>query len=255
MKILAIVIVSILALGYLFVQWANKPENVAALQEKRKQDAAQKIEDAKKEAIRQKEQAVFQKEIEAKKAMMKLVIDENFAKNRFEQLAFRYEKIPYFKFEKNQLDFTGLIYKGQNAQDYFMTSKDDFGDFAAEMQTGTWGSDAFAGIFWDAQYKGDQNPKHYQAAYASPNTLYVETGDDDEHFNLGGLIASENNQVIRVERFGNHLTVSVNGRILFDENVESAGRGKLGVLIGHRGGIRPGPESISIGVKRFQVWQ
>lgn len=254
MKILAIVIISILILGYLFVQWANKPENVAALQQKRVNDAAQKIEDTKKEAIFRKEQAVFQKEIEAKKATMKLVIDENFAKNRFEQLDFKYSKSSYFKFEKNQLDFSGMIFKGQNAQDYFITSKDDFGDFTAEMQTGTWGSYAFAGIFWDARDTGDRNPKQYQAAYATPNTLYVETGDKD-YFNLGGLIASENNQVIRVERFGKHLKVSVNGRILFNETVASAERGKVGLLIGHRGGIRPGTESVSIGIKRFQVWQ
>ncbi|MVM33486.1 hypothetical protein GO755_25845 [Spirosoma sp. HMF4905] len=254
MKILAILFLSILVLGFLFVQWANKPENVEALQKKRAMEAAQKIKDEKKQVAIQKEQVVVQKEIETKKASMKLAIDENFANSRFEQLDFRYSNISYFDVKKNELNFSGMVYKGQNPQAYFMISNDDFGDFTAEMQTGIWGGDSYAGIFWGAQPNGDKNPNQYQAAYASPNTLYVEAGDD-EHFGLGGLISSENNQLLRVERFGKHVQISVNGRVLFNENVASAERGKVGIIIGHRGGIRPNIESISIGIKQFKVWQ
>lgn len=254
MKILAITILSVLVLGFLFVQWANKPENVEALKKKREMEAIQKTENEEKEAKARVEHALIQKEIESKKVSMKLVIDENFANNQFERLDFKSGHIGYFKLEKNELNFSGMLTKGQNAQDYFITSKDDFDDFIAEMQIGIWGENAFAGVFWDAKPNGDRNPEQYQAAYSSPNTLYVEAGDK-ERFSLGGLISSENNQLLRVERFGKNVKVSVNGRTLFDEQVESTNSGKVGIFIGHRGGTRNTVQSISIGIKHFRVWR
>jgi len=254
MKILVIALLSFLVLGFLFVQWANKLENVDALKKKRAMEAIQKTEDANEQAVISKEEPIVRKEIETKKAAMKLAIDENFANSRFEQLDFRYSNIHYFKFGKNEFNFSGMVTKGQNAQDYFIISNDDFGDFTAEIQLGIWGGDAYAGIFWDAKDNGDKNPTEYQAAYSSPNALYVEAGDN-ERFSLGGLIASENNQLLHVERFGKNLKVSVNGRVLFDEQVESAGRGKVGIIVGHHGGVRNNVQSISIGIKSFRVWK
>lgn len=254
MKILAIAFVSVLVLGFLFVQWANKPENVDALKKKRAMEATQKLEEEKVQAEIRTEKAIVHKEIETKKATMKVTIDEHFANNRFEQLDFHYDHINYFKFGKNEFNFSGMVAKGQNAQDYFIISKDDFGDFTAETQLGIWGGDAYAGIFWAAKNNGDKNPKEYQAAYSSPNKLYVEAGNE-ESFSLGGLISSENNQLLRVERFGKNVKVSVNGRVLFDEQVESAERGRVGIFVGHRGGIRNTVQSISIGIKSFKVWQ
>ncbi|QMW05947.1 hypothetical protein [Spirosoma foliorum] len=253
MKFFIIAILSIFLLGYLFVQWANKPENVAALQRKRALDAAQKIEDEKKQAAIAKGQAVFEKEIETKKGSMKLVIEENFAQNRFEKLDLKDQNTSYFQFEKNELHFSGIIYPRQNQQDYFIRSKDRYGDFIAEIQLGNWGGDAYTGIFWGANDNGNQNPTHYQAAYATPNTLYVQT-DDKEDFGLGGMISSENNQLLRVERFGKHIKASVNGRVLFNKTVESAETGKVGIILGHRGGIRANNQSMDIGIKYFKVW-
>ncbi|WP_460967970.1 hypothetical protein [Spirosoma migulaei] len=254
MKILAITILSILVLGFLFVQWANKPEQVEALTRKRKMEAIQKMENEKKEVQTRIDHALIQKEIESKKANMTLAINENFANNRFERLDFKYDHIDYFKLEKKELNFSGMLAKGQNAQDYFMSSQDDFDDFIAETQIGIWGENAYAGIFWDAKPNNDKNPEQYQAAYASPTTLYVEAGDT-ERFSLGGLISSENNQLLRVERFGKNVKVSVNGRTLFDEQVVSTNSGKVGIFIGHRGGTRNMVQSISIGIKYFKVWQ
>ena len=254
MKILAIIIVTVFAFGFLFVQWANKPENVEALKKKRAMEVTKKLENEKAQAIIRSEKAIAHKEIEAKKATMKLVIDEHFADNRFEQLDFHYGHINYFKLGENEFNFSGMLTKGQHAQDYFIRSKDDFGDFTAETQLGIWGGEAFAGIFWAANDNGDNNPLAYQAAYSSPNKLYVEAGND-KSFSLGGLISSENNQLLRVERFGKHIKVSVNGRTLFDEQVESAQRGRVGIIVGHRGGIRNSVQSISIGIKSFKVWQ
>lgn len=248
LAILAIGLTGVLFLGFLFVRWANQPENVAALKKKRETEAAQKIDDDRK-------QAELAREIEAKRANLKLVVNENFAGNRFEFLDYKYDKVSSFKFAKNEFVCSALVLRGQNPQDYFIFSKEDFADFAAEMEFGIWGTDAFAGIFWDAAPNGERNPAQYQSAYSSPNTLFVHTAGQ-ESFGLGGLIASENNQLLRVERFGKNLKVSVNGRILFDETIEtSSGRGRVGIYLGNRGGIRSEPQSISIGIKNFKVWK
>jgi hypothetical protein len=247
LAILAIGLIGVLFLGFLFVRWANRPENVEALQKKRETEAAQKIDDDRK-------QAELAKEIETKKANLKLVVDENFAGNRFEFLDYKYDKVGSFKFEKNEFVCSALILRGQNPQEYFIFSKEDFEDFAAEMEFGIWGTDAYAGIFWDAVPNGERNPAQFKSAYSSPNTLFVHTGGM-ESFGLGGVIASENNQRLRVERFGKNLKVSVNSRILFDKTVETSSGGRIGIYLGNRGGIRNEPQSISIGIKNFKVWK
>jgi hypothetical protein len=49
---LAIVIV---ILGYLFISWANKPENVAAMKKEYETEAAQKVQDEKEQADMEKD--------------------------------------------------------------------------------------------------------------------------------------------------------------------------------------------------------
>ncbi|GAB3955282.1 hypothetical protein GCM10028805_42410 [Spirosoma harenae] len=254
MKIFAIAFLVILVFGYLFVQWANKPENVEALKRKRAMDAARKVEDKETQAALVREQAILHDEIEHEKSGMKLVIDEDFARKGFEKLDFNYPTVRYFNFETNKLDFSGTVYRSQNPQEYFITSTEDFNDFIAEIQIGIWGDIAYAGICWDVKPAGNLNPAYYQAAYSSPNHLYVKAYDK-ERFGLGGFISSENNQLLRVERFGKRLKVCVNGRILFDKSVESGRKGKIGIIVGHRGGIHPDGQSISVGINHFKVWQ
>lgn len=237
----------VLILGYLFVQWANRPETIAEFKRMDEEKAAKKAaDDARK--------AEIDKEFEAKRENLTLVIDENFANNRFESLDFTYTKFSKFSFEDHEFKTSSIIYHHSPPQNYFIFSQEDFADFAAEMDLGIWGGDAYVGIFWDAQPNGQNAPTYYQAAYSSPNGLYVKTKDVQD-FDLGGFLESENNQKLRVERFGKKLRVSVNGRILFDQIVESAGSGKVGICLGDRGISRENNGSMSIDVKSFKVWK
>ena len=121
------------------------------------------------------------------------------------------------------------------------------------MDLGVWGTFAEVGIVWAAELNEKKEPNKYQVAYSTPNYLNVETGDN-ESFGLGGIIASENTQKLRVERFGKNVTVSVNGRKLFDKEVEN-GKGKVGIFLSHGGNHGDYPESISISIKSFKVWK
>lgn len=242
-----VVIVFFSIVFVLFIRWANSPEQVAETQKFYKEQAAKKIEDEKKKIE-------LDKEFAEKRAKLKLVIDENFAENRFESLDFTYQNFSMFEFKDHQFSCSRIIYKKNPPRRFFIFSKDDFEDFAAEIDLGIWGGDGFTGIFWDAQPNGQNDPTAYQAAYSSPNTLFVKTEDIDD-YSLGGLIESENLQKLRVERFGKKLRVSVNGRILFDETVETSGKGKLGITLGDRGVPRDNNETMSVDIKSFKVWK
>jgi hypothetical protein len=255
MKILIVTIITLFILGFLFVRWANKPENVEAFRKQKQTEEIQRIDGEKRDAKMRKAQVLVNKNEEEEKSAARIVIDENFEKGRFEKLRFNYADISYFRFGKDAFTFSGMVTKGENAQDYFIVSEEDFSDFPAEMQVGIWGGDAFTGIFWDAKENGAKNPDEYQVAYASPDRLHMKAGGEEDDYVLGGVVASENNQLIRVERFSQSLKVSVNGKIYVNEKVKSGDRGKVGILTGHRGGVRIGVQSISIAIKSFKVWR
>lgn len=244
--ILAVAIIAILVLGYLFVQWANRPENVEALKKDRQETADKKIADEKK-------QAELAKEIEAKRANLKLVVDENLAEGRFQSLDFDPNENKALKFADGKFKYDALVTKGQNATEMFIFSKEDFEDFAAEMELEIWGYGALAGIVWGAETNGKNYAIKYQAAYSSPGYLTVKT-DGKKTFGLGGIVASENKQLIRVEKFGKNIAVSVNGKPLFDKSVESSSKGKIGLYFAHRGG-GDYPETIKVSVKTFKIWR
>jgi hypothetical protein len=247
--ILGVVIVVFSILVFLFIRWANSPEQVAESQRWRKEQAAKKIED-------EKNKAALEKEIEAKRANLKLVIDENFANNRFEFLDYKFSESSPFKFKDNQFHYSVFSTRGSNPINYFIFSKEDFEDFAAEMDFDIHGYDSRAGIFWDAQAGGDRNPTEYRVAYSSASGLDVEVGKDGESYDLGSFFESLTTQTLRVERFGKNLKVSVNGKILFDKVTENSGQGKVGIFLRNRGGNKDdSSSSINIDIKSFKVWK
>ena len=247
LAILGIIIIGFLVLGFLFVRWANQPEQVAEFKRMREAEATKKADDEKK-------RGELEKEIAAKRANLKLVIDENFANNRFEFLDYKFDKSSLFKFKENKFNFSVFSIKNSNPTNYFIFSKDDFGDFAAEMDFDIHGYYSRAGIFWDAQPNGDRDPTAYQAAYSSASGLDVEAGES-ESFNLGSFTESVTTQKLRVERFGKNLKVSVNDKVLFDKTIENAGQGKVGIFLRNRGGSKDSSDSITVDVKSFKVWR
>lgn len=247
LAILAAIIIIVVALGFLFVQWANRPENVERLQKERQEEAARKVEDEKK-------QADLNKEIEAKKANLKIAVDENFANNRFEFLDYKFDKSSQFKFEKNQFSYNVFSTRNSNPVNYFIFSKEDFEDFAAEMNFTIHGYDARAGIFWNTQPNGDRDPTEYQVAYSSASGLDVQAGES-ESYDLGSFFESVTTQKLRVERFGRRLKVSINDEVLFDKDIKNAGPGKVGIFLRNRGGNKEDSNSISIDINSFKVWK
>ncbi len=249
LAIIGVVIIGVLILGFLFVRWANSPEQFEALKKKRETEAAQKIED-------EKRKVELDKEFEAKRANLKLVIDENFASNRFEFLDYKFSSSSLFKFENNQFHYSVFSTKDSNPANYFIFSKEDFTDFAAEIDFDIHGFESRSGIFWDAQPNGDRDPNDYKTAYSSASSLDVEAGDKTEIFNLGSFTQSLTTQKLRVERFGVNTQVSVNGKILFDQTSENAGHGKVGIFLRNRGGNRDDSSgSIDVDIKSFKVWK
>lgn len=247
--IVSIIIVGFAFLVFLFVRWANSPEQVAELKRVRETEAAKKLED-------EKNRAALEKEIEAKKANLKLVIDENFANNRFDFLDYKFNQSSQFKFKDNQFNYSVFSTRNSNPVNWFIFSKEDFEDFATEMDFDIHGYEARAGIFWAAQPNGERDPKSYQVAYSSASGLDVEAGDNSEDYDLGSFFESLTTQKLRVERFGKSLKVSVNGNVLFDKMIETAGQGKLGIFLRNRGGNKDdSSSSIDIDVKSFKVWK
>lgn len=249
LAVLGVVIIGFIILVFLFVRWANSPEQVAEFKKMKEAEAAKKAED-------EKNRAEQEKEIEAKRANLKLLIDESFADNRFEFLDYRFDKSSQFKFKDNKFNYYVFSTRSSNPTNHFIFSKEDFGDFAAEMEFTIHGYEARAGIFWDAQPNGDQNPTAFKTAYSSASGLDLEAGDTEESFNLGSFLESLTTQKLRVERFGTHLKVSVNGETLFDKNIENKGQGKVGIFLRNNGGNRDdSSSSIDIDVKSFKVWK
>ena len=247
--ILGVVVIGFALLVFLFIRWANSPEQVAEMQKQYKEQANKKIED-------EKNKAALEKEIEAKRANLKLVIDENFANNRFEFLDYKFQNSSQFKFKDNQFNYYVFSTRGSNPYNYFVFSKEDFADFAAEMEFDIHGYESRAGIFWDAQENGDRDPTAYKTAYSSASGLYVETGDLSENFNLGSFFESVTTQKLRVEKFGVNVKVSVNGKVLFDQNTANAGQGRVGIFLRNNGGNNDessGP--IIVDIKSFKVWK
>lgn len=249
LAIIGIVIVGVLILGFLFVRWANSPEQIAEMQKLYKEEAAKKIAD-------EKNKAALDKEIEAKRANLKLVIDENFVNKRFEFLDYNFSPNAPFKFADNQFHFSIFSTRGSNPANYFIFSKEDFADFAAEMDFDIHGYESRGGIFWDAQPNGDRDPAVYKTAYSSASGLDVIAGNKTESFNLGSFAESVTTQKLRVERFGTNTKVSVNGKILFEQTSENAGQGKVGIFLRNRGGnIDDSSSSISVDIKSFKIWK
>lgn len=236
-------LVGIFLFGLAFAHWANKPENVAALQAKRKKDERQRIAD-------EKRKVELAQEVAAKRLSLKLVIDETFAGNKVNVLQDP-SGDSQIKLQDNKLRYTTTVTKGQGSAGSRVFSQEAYGDFVAEADLTVAGSPAYGGIAWDVTKDGEPN---YYAAYSSPDHLYVRT-DGTEHFSLGGFLKAENDQKIRVERFSEHLQVSVNGRVLYESTTKGPiTAGKVGLYLGHRGGA-DSPTSVIIVVKSFKLWE
>lgn len=233
-------------LGYGFVHWANKPENVAALKQKRKDDAARKAEDEKQAAELAQRYAGW-------KVGLKLAFNEDFADNRFHYLKDTLSpKDTTLMVKDHTFKYDALLTKGVGTYSWRYLSKEEFGDFAAEVTFSVWGDHGYAGVTWEAGRDKDGNPVYYDA-YANPSNVFVDSEDSD-HEGLGGFLEAVNQQTIRVEKLGRSLKVYDNGKKVHDELLPRDQPGKVGIYLGQRGGVDT-TSSVSIAVKSLKVWQ
>lgn len=244
MKTFLIILLILLALGYMFVQWANRPENVAALQQKRKDETFKKLEETKRN-IAQDEA------IKSKTANMSLVIDEDFVQNKFNNLVSPNPTI--FKFKNDKAEYSNLITKGQYAADYFAFSAESFKDFVGEIEFDVSGDIIRCGIVWDAVLAEKGHPTSYQAFYSSPSTYFIETIDRENHL-IDGYFSVFTHQKLRIERIGQHVKAILNDKVCFDKNQNNQSQGKVGIYLSHIGGVEY-PTSIKVVIKSFKVFR
>jgi hypothetical protein len=248
--VLAVVIIFVAVAGYFFIGWANKPENVAAMQKQYQAEAAQKVQG-------EKDRSEAEKLAAEKRANLKIAIDENFAGGKFEYLDYKFENSSQFKFKDGGFNYYVFSTRNSNPSNHFIFSKEDFGDFAAEIEFESHGYDGRTGIFWDAQPNSDPNydPEAYQTVYSSAGGGDIRVDGEWETFNLGNLFEAVTTQKMRVERFGKSVKISINDKVLYDKIVKEPGQGKLGILLRNNGGNKKDANPIDIDVKSFKVWK
>lgn len=130
-KFLLILIGVLLVLGYFFVQWANKPENVEALLKQRKTDSLN-AELASKKVNKTKPNPQIQKDEGDSKVSSGLIIDEDFANNRFRSLKKYSESTAEIK--DNALVFSTLVQQKKSYSNILALTDGEYVDFMAEME-------------------------------------------------------------------------------------------------------------------------
>lgn len=246
MKTIIIIALVLFVSGYLFVRWANAPENVAALQQKRLIDAADKesvIQELKKE----------QEAIREKIADLRCVIHEDFKTNKFTQLHSLDSRT--FRFENHEAIYSNLVTQGQLANAYFVLSDQSFTDFVAEIEFEISGEILKCGIVWDCQLEPSEQgayPSNFQGVYSGPSTYIVQTTERVDRL-IGGYFSVFRNQKVRVERIGQHVKATLNDKVLYDKKIDQQSKGKVGIYGTHNGGVKY-PTTIYCHIKSFKVF-
>ncbi|MFN8357614.1 MAG: hypothetical protein U0Y10_24360 [Spirosomataceae bacterium] len=272
LKIILIALAVFLVLGYFFVQWANRPDNVEALLKKREEDRKQAVADSLK-AIQQKKQqeaeaqvaAQHEAEIQRKtETDLRLWIDETFANNRLMML--EDQQANSVKLKDNALTFSTLVYKKSSYGYAIALSKEEVDNFVAEAEVEISGDELSMGIVFNHHKTGKKDfaGHEYTAGdyvYSGLQYLNVNLDGDASNKRLISLkemltFKSVPKQLIRVEKKGKHLTVSINGQKMWeDQNATySAAKGKIGLYI-RTANSGDWNESVIGTFKRFRVWK
>ena len=271
-KAILIILATLLVLGYFFMQWANKPENVEALLKAREQEKKQAIADSIK-AEKDKEQQRLDKAVDAWKdvevqkkneADLQLVIDETFQNNRLEDMDM--QKTSTTKITDKELIYSTTVYKKTTSETILALSKKEFENFVAEMETEIAGDELGVGIVFN--YKkvrkktlfGTMETWNSDRVSSSMQSVSLTVNNEDETENLVTLkevltFKSIPKQKVRLEKKGKQLKVSVNGKIIFDKAVNqySYSKGKVGIYTATSNSTNWNQSVIGT-IKSFKVW-
>ncbi|WP_428658066.1 hypothetical protein [Runella sp.] len=272
LKTIGVALVVFVFLGYFFVQWANKPENVDALLKAREEEKKQAVKDSiKAEADKKQhhleEVIAAQKEAEIQHktaADLKLVIDETFKNNRLDYLQPAENSLATTK--DNRLVFAATAYK-KNSVDYILAlTKNDYDNFVAELDMELWGDELSVGVVFnyaEGQEKtifGKIDTWKADRLSSSLQGVRLSVNDEEDRERLTTLkeeltFKSIQKQKVRLEKKGKHLKVSVNGQVKFDKKIEkySNSKGKMGIYaaVSNSGNWN---KSVIGHVKSFKVW-
>ncbi|MFN8343673.1 MAG: hypothetical protein U0X91_01640 [Spirosomataceae bacterium] len=271
-KAVLIILATLLISGYFFVQWANRPENVAALLKAREEEKKQAVANSNQaeEVKRQQRLATAvghwkENEIQKKTdADLQLEIDETFQDNHFEYLDDR--KTSAARISNNKLIYSATVYKKTASETILALSKKEYENFVGEMEMEIAGDAISLGILFNYSeyrkktffspmdtWKADRVSSRLQSSLLTVN-------DEEENENLVSLkdaltFKSIPKQTVRIEKKGKHLKVTVNGELKFDKKVDrySSPKGKIGIYTATSNST-DWNQSVIGTVKSFKVW-
>lgn len=245
---LSILLVLIIA-GYFFIQWANQPKNVEALL-KARIEAQRKAHLNRLQAIKNEKRNQQQlQQIANREAFIQqktdndlyLSINETFENHQFNSLID--SKASNTKIEKNQLVFSTIAYKKSSSSYVLGLTKQAFDNFVAEMDIELGGSKIDLGIVFNYQtqtkktmigefesWSGDQITTSGQIlrTYLNGKSDYEKLVSIKEELTFTSI----QKQRLKIKKKDNHLTISVNERIIIDKPTASyrSPMGKIGII-------------------------
>lgn len=247
-----LILLSIILLGYLFVQWANKPENVKALLEERAEEQRRKIiEDSlRKEA--EKKEALIQQKTEAE---LQFVFEENFDNNSFKYLINQGVKRAIF--ENNKLHFSAPIVTPKSQIDVVLgLTNDEYENFVAELDIDLSEGDIRKGVVFNAKFQknGALIGDYLLVGKKHVNIL---VGNESEIKNIEFDLEEQSQQKIRFEKKGKSIRISINGQLVFEKTVEKYknDNGAIGIGVKYFNNNKDFNRSVKTIIKGFKLWK
>ena len=249
LRILLIIILFVIIAGYFFVQWANKPENVAALLQQRAEekkqahlDSVQAIENLKREQQQKRKAAKKDAEIQlTSDKEVTLVVHETFANQRMNVLMDT--QSTGTKLKDNELKFSTLVYKKSSSTYLLALTKTDYENFIAELDLELAGDHLDLGLVFNYETKlkktmigkfeswsGDQVTTSLQTlrTYLNNTADYKKLVTFKEELTFKSIAK----QRLRIVKKGKHLTVSINDQVkIGNQSAEFLRtKGKIGLV-------------------------
>jgi hypothetical protein len=260
MKTFLIIFLILSTLGYMFVQWANKPKNVEALLKQRKTDSLNAVL-ASKKVEKTKPNPQISEDKGDSKASSDLIIDENFADNRFQSLKKHPESTS--KIKDNTLVFSTLVQQKKSYSDILALTDGEYVDFIAEMGIELAGDAISLGIafnFKESMKKtifGEMKTWSSDAVYSGLQYMASELGGKIENERLvkrTEVFKSIPKQKIQIEKNNNRLKISINGQLVQDRLITKIThpKGKIGILA-ELSNSDSYPQSVIGTIKNFKV--
>ena len=260
MKTFLIIFLILLTLGYMFVQWANKPKNVEALLKQRKTDSLNAVLASKKVEKTKPNPQIPEDEGDSK-ASSDLIIDENFANNRFQSLKKHPESSA--KIKDNTLVFSTLVQQKKSYSDILALTDGEYVDFITEMEIELAGDAISLGIafnFKESMKKtifGEMKTWSSDAVYSGLQYMASELGGKIENERLvkrTEVFKSIPKQKLQIEKNDNRLKISINGQLVQDRLITKIThpKGKIGILA-ELSNSDSYPQSVIGTIKNFKV--